>query len=251
MLAGMTARGAIAPVLLLVLGLLTGCFGGDDPDGPTLTLEADPTASYSDEQLGSVQEVLEQRLIVLGVDATVEKEASTEWVVQLPEDDQDLTAEELIAPGGAEFRQVLGAAESADAEPSQPDALVLPDETGAAFLELGRPEINSDQVEETEEKYLPEQQIGWQITIRFTDDGAAAWQRLTAAAACKTGDQQRIAIVVGGKVVASPTVQATPCENGIEGDTTQISGSFKKEEAEELASQIAFQPLVVSLRDAG
>lgn len=247
MLAGMVARVTLTAVLLAVL---TGCFGGDS-DGPTLKLEADPTASYSDQQLDAVQDVLEQRLIVLGVDASVEKETSTTWTVQLPEEDQDVTAEELIAPGGAEFRQVLGAAAGADAEPSQPDAVVLPDETGEMFLELGRPEINSDQVERTEATYEPEQQIGWQITISFDGNGAAAWQRLTAAAACKTGDQQRIAILVGGKVVSSPTVQATPCENGIEGDTTQITGNFDKDEAEQLAHQIAFQPLAVSLQAAG
>lgn len=247
MLAAMIARVTLAAVLLVVL---TGCFGGGS-DGPTLRLEADPTASYSDQQLDSVQDVLEQRLIVLGVDATIDKETSTEWAVQLPEDDQDVTVEELIAPGGAEFRRVLAVAASADAKPSQPDAVVLADETGEMFLELGRPEINSDQVEDAEATYSPDQQVGWLITIRFNDDGAAAWQRLTAEAACKTGDQQRIAIVVGGKVVSSPMVRADPCENGIEGDATEISGSFKKEEAEELANQIAFQPLVVSLRDAG
>lgn len=252
MLSDMNLRSVLAAATVAVLsGSLAGCFGGDDPDGPTLKLEADPTASYSDQQLDSVQDVLEQRLIVLGVDATVDKESSTEWSVQLPEDDQDVTAEELIAPGGAEFRQVLAVADSADAKPTQPDAVVLADETGEMFLELGRPEINSDQVEETKAESLPERAPGWLITVRFNDDGAAAWERLTAAAACKAGDLQRIAIVVGGAVVSSPTVQATPCEDGIKGDATEITGNFKRDEAEELAAQIAFDPLAVSLRDAG
>ncbi|WP_109509558.1 SecDF P1 head subdomain-containing protein [Nocardioides speluncae] len=229
---------------------LTGCFGGDGSDGPTLTLEADPTASYSDQQLDSVPDVLTQRLQVLGYgDATVEKESSTEWKVQLPADAQNLTAEELTSPGGAEFRQVVATAANAEAEPSQPDAIVLPDETGA-FLELGRPEINSDQVDESEAA-IPEGRTEWVITVKFDVDGAAAWQRLTAAAACKTGDQQRIAIVVGGELVSSPTVQATPCEEGIPGDTTEITGAFNKDEAEQLAHQIAFHPLAVSLQPAG
>jgi SecD/SecF fusion protein len=253
MLSDMTLRSVLAAATATVLlGSLSGCFGGDDPDGPTLRLEADPTASYSDQQLDSVPDVLQQRLEVLGHgEATVDTELATEWVVHLPDDAQDLTADELVAPGGAEFRQVLAVADSADAKPSQPDAVVLADETGEMFLELGRPEINSDQVEETKAESKLERAPGWLITVRFDDDGAAAWERLTAAAACKTGDLQRIAIVVGDAVVSSPMVQATPCEDGIKGDATEITGNFKRDEAEELAAQIAFDPLPVSLRDAG
>jgi SecD/SecF fusion protein len=79
---------------------------------------------------------------------------------------------------------------------------------------------------------------GWLVSVDFTGDGGGAWQRVTAQAACAApGDPaRRIAIVLDDEVVSSPQVDpSVACRAGMIGGSTQITGSFGRDEAQELA----------------
>ncbi|HWG93939.1 MAG TPA: hypothetical protein VNU66_06930, partial [Mycobacteriales bacterium] len=80
--------------------------------------------------------------------------------------------------------------------------------------------------------------IGRSVSIDFRGDGGRSWEQITAEAACQpSGDpRRRIAIVLDGEVISSPQVQeSVGCGIGIQGGTTQITGNFSQEEANNLA----------------
>jgi len=76
------------------------------------------------------------------------------------------------------------------------------------------------------------------VSVDFTGDGGRAWEQLTGQAACNpAGDpKRRIAIVLDGDVISSPQVDpSVQCGTGIQGGTTQITGDFSRDEAQDLA----------------
>ena len=76
------------------------------------------------------------------------------------------------------------------------------------------------------------------VSIAFQGTGGRDWEALTAAAACQPplDPRRRVAIVLDGQVISSPQVQETvPCGVGIQGGSTQITGSFSQAEADNLA----------------
>ena len=82
---------------------------------------------------------------------------------------------------------------------------------------------------------------GWFVTVDFTGSGQVAWEQLTGQAACAApGDPtRRIAIVLDGEVISSPSVGARiACGVGITGGTTQITGTFTQDQAQDLAPRV-------------
>ena len=82
---------------------------------------------------------------------------------------------------------------------------------------------------------------GWFVTIDFKGAGGSSWTKLTGEAACAPpGDPvRRVAIVLDDEVISSPQVDpSVPCDVGIPGGPTQITGNFTQEEAKELAALI-------------
>ncbi|HWH28470.1 MAG TPA: protein translocase subunit SecD, partial [Mycobacteriales bacterium] len=80
--------------------------------------------------------------------------------------------------------------------------------------------------------------VGRYVSIDFRGDGGREWERITAEAACQpAGDpRRRIAIVLDGAVISSPQVETSvQCGVGIQGGSTQITGNFTQEEAQNLA----------------
>jgi SecD/SecF fusion protein len=78
----------------------------------------------------------------------------------------------------------------------------------------------------------------WYVTVEYTAAGQDTWAELTGAAACAApGDPtRRVAIVLDAEVISSPQVNpGVPCQVGIVGPTTQITGQFTQEEAQDLA----------------
>jgi SecD/SecF fusion protein len=76
------------------------------------------------------------------------------------------------------------------------------------------------------------------VSIDFRGDGGRLWEELTAEAACQPAgdDRRRIAIVLDGQVISSPQVETSvQCGIGIVGGSTQITGNFSLEEAQNLA----------------
>lgn len=92
---------------------------------------------------------------------------------------------------------------------------------------LDRPILTGDDVAEADA--FPDQSgAGWTVGIRFTSAGERAWADFTAD---NTGKQ--VAFVVDGTVISAPTIQ-----EAILSGETRITGSFTKQEAEELAGRL-------------
>ncbi|MBC7372531.1 MAG: protein translocase subunit SecD [Frankiales bacterium] len=79
------------------------------------------------------------------------------------------------------------------------------------------------------------------VTIDFKGNGGRDWEALTGAAACNPpgDDRRRVAIVLDGRIISSPPpTETVQCNVGIQGGTTQITGSFTAASAGELAALI-------------
>ncbi len=79
------------------------------------------------------------------------------------------------------------------------------------------------------------------VSIEFQGEGGRQWETLTGAAACaQPGDPtRRVAIVLDGEVISSPSVGAQiACGVGITGGTTQITGTFTQDQAQDLAALV-------------
>ena len=140
-----------------------------------------------------------------------------------------LTVHPVIGDGDA-------AAVASAFDPTQ-ESTVL-DEQGLP-IRIGPATLTTEDVTSAEADMRSSQAL---ITIDFTAAGAREWERLTGRAACQPpGDAaRRIAILVDGQVVSSPQVaEPVACDVGIEGGSTQITGDFTEQEAQELARRIA------------
>jgi len=67
-----------------------------------------------------------------------------------------------------------------------------------------------------------------EIDVEFSDQGREQFANIT-----KENINKRLAIVLGGQVYSAPVIRSE-----ITGGKAQISGSFSREEAEELAAKI-------------
>ncbi|NJQ03464.1 protein translocase subunit SecD [Streptomyces zingiberis] len=114
---------------------------------------------------------------------------------------------------------------------------VLPDEDGG-FLRLAAPALTGEDVRDAAARFDGQSGAGWLVTVDFRGQGDDGWARLTGEAACSPpGDpSRRVAIVLDDKVISSPQVDpSVRCGTGIQGGSTQITGSFDDAAAQELA----------------
>jgi SecD/SecF fusion protein len=121
--------------------------------------------------------------------------------------------------------------------PAGEDGLVLPDE-GGGRLRLGPAALTGEAVGDARAELDPQLQTRWQVAIEFQGDGGRRWAELTGEAACQqAGDPtRRVAIVLDRQVISSPQVDpSVPCEQGITGGQTVITGDFTDREAQDLA----------------
>nr|CEL20227.1 SecD paralog / SecF paralog [Kibdelosporangium sp. MJ126-NF4]CTQ97452.1 SecD paralog / SecF paralog [Kibdelosporangium sp. MJ126-NF4] len=108
----------------------------------------------------------------------------------------------------------------------------------AAPLELGPVALTGEGVEDARAETNPQEGPGYFVSIDFTSDAARQWEQLTGQAACSPmGDpKRRVAIVLDGKVISSPEVNAQArCQVGMIGDKIRITGQFSQAEAKDLA----------------
>ena len=136
-------------------------------------------------------------------------------------------AEPTPSPGGITTRPQL--------DTSQPQTVL--DDTGQPIL-IGPAALTGEGVGDASAQVDP--QFGTQrfVAVDFRGDGGRKWEELTGAAACNPdGDpRRRVAIVLDGEVISSPQVAPdVQCNVGIQGGSTQITGNFTQEEAENLA----------------
>ncbi|WP_433381634.1 protein translocase subunit SecD [Actinoplanes sp. CA-142083] len=181
-------------------------------------------------------EVLRRRVDQLGVsDPTLVRSGDRRIIVELPGvTDPRESAEVIGRTAQLSFRPVLALTGSGAAKPPA-GGLAVSDETGSPVL-LGPPALSGRQIDDAQATTEP--MAGWQVAVDFAGDGAQAWRRLTARAACSPpGDPgRRVAILLDDKVVSSPQVSAeAACDVGFAGPAMRITGSFTEDEARDLA----------------
>ncbi|WP_327045602.1 protein translocase subunit SecD [Microbispora sp. NBC_01189] len=203
-------------------------------DSPTVKADADATDRALD--------VLRRRADALGVvDPTLVRSGEKRIIVELPGVLDPREAAEVIGKTAQlNFHPVLGPAEDGDKD-------AIADESGQK-LKLGPVALSGAGVTDAAAGTDPQFGPGWFVTIDFREPGP--WRELTGKAACEpAGDpRRRVAIVLDDEIISSPQVNETvACGAGISGGTTQITGSFSAEEAQNLAVLVKGGSLPVPL----
>jgi SecD/SecF fusion protein len=210
--------------------------GLDLRGGTQIVLEAKegPDQRVDGDILARTLEVLRRRVDQLGVtEPTLQRSGDRRVIVELPGVYDPREATEVIGrTAQLAFHPVLGLAEE-----EAGDGLVLADE-GGRRLRLGPAAVTGQAVGDARAQLDPHFQTSWQVAIEFQGEGGRRWAELTGTAACQPpGDPaRRVAIVLDRQVISSPQVDpSVPCEQGIGGGQTVITGDFTEREAAELA----------------
>jgi len=219
--------------------------GLDLRGGTQLVFEAKDSAKVKadSEATDRALDVLRRRADALGVvDPTLVRSGEKRIIVELPGVLDPRQAASVIGKTAQlTFHPVLGIADEKDKN-------ALPDESGQR-LRLGPAAIRGDAVTDAAARNDPQMGPGWFVTIDFKESGP--WKKLTGEAACNpVGDpKRRIAIVLDNEIISSPQVdESVGCNVGITGGSTQITGSFTMEEAQNLAVLIKGGSLPVPLQ---
>ena len=245
---GLFALAAVALSLFVALTVPVH-LGLDLRGGTQIVLETRPTATTDadGEATDRTVEVLRGRIDALGVaEPTIARSGSNRIVVELPGvQDPTKAADVLGRTAQLTFHQVLGTATNADdttkALPERPGQRVVADESGR-LLRLDAATLTGRDVDKADARIDQQSGAGWHVTVDFKGPGGDGWARLTGEAACNPpGDPtRRVAIVLDNKIISSPQVDpSVTCRSGINGGSTQITGSFSDSEAKELALLIS------------
>ncbi|GAA2872893.1 protein translocase subunit SecD [Streptosporangium fragile] len=232
------ALAVIATSLFIAL-TMSPRLGLDLRGGTQLVLETrdSPTVKADAAATDRTLEVLRRRADGLGVaDAPLARSGERRIIVELPGVQDPTKAAEVIGKTAQlTFHPVIGVPE-AGAKPGKGEQ-ILNDEDGAP-LHVGPAALTGDAVSDAEAGIDPQRGSGWFVTVDFRDQGRAAWTKLTGEAACnQPGDpKRRVAILLDAKVIVSPQVnEDVACRVGLPGNSTQITGTFTTEEAQDLA----------------
>lgn len=270
------------PVLLVMVAVLAtvvlGACGSDSATSDSATsarryVALTPVRPVSPAELAEIVRVVQARLVDMGVaEPEVRAAPGGEAVLAAVPADQERTLDSASVVGRLEFREVYTAAlqlvPSPYATTAGTDGTDIPDAAVVAAFDAltctptpGRAGVAaatgpSDWVVACERdgtvKYLlkPAAVDGtdvataaagtddgmWLVTVEFTGAGQAKFTALTEHALGR-----QVAIVLDGVVLSAPTV-----ESRIPGSAV-ISGSFTRDEAEELAAVVKFDALPVEL----
>jgi SecD/SecF fusion protein len=243
--------------------------GLDLRGGTQIVLETQDSATVTADQESTDRavEVLRRRVDALGVaEPSLTRSGERRIIVELPGLQDPREAAEVIGrTAQLTFHPVLGIADptatatpspspsgtespaptdSPSPSPSPSDGAqpvegeqVIEDEDGQP-IRIGPPALTGEGVEGASAEIDEQGLSSWYVVIDFKGSGGDAWEQVTGAAACQPpGDpRRRVAIVLDDQVISSPQVQETvPCDVGITGGETQITGNFSREEAQELA----------------
>ncbi|MFE9677009.1 protein translocase subunit SecD [Streptomyces sp. NPDC006259] len=230
---------AVVALSLSITAAVPVRLGLDLRGGTQIVLETrdSPTAEADSAATDRTLEVLRRRVDALGVaEPAIARSGDNRIIVELPGvQDPREAADVLGRTAQLTFHPVLGVAEPGQAPTERPEERTLPDESGQR-LRLGPSSLTGADVDGAEARIDQQGLGGWFVGVDFKDAGG--WADLTGAAACApAGDPtRRVAIVLDHKVISSPQVDpSVACRTGITGGTTQITGSFSRPEARELA----------------
>ncbi|MFF5263340.1 protein translocase subunit SecD [Actinomadura viridis] len=211
--------------------------GLDLRGGTQMVLETrdSPTVKAGRESTDRAKEVLQRRVDALGVaESSLTRSGDRRIIVELPDVQDPTRAAQVV---GRTAQLTAHPVRANDGKPKQGEQ-VLPDESGQPVL-IGPAALTGDGIGSADAMYDQQNMAGWLVTIKFRGGGGAAWEKVTAKAACGAGDDRRVAIVLDGKVISSPAVtQDVACGIGITGGSTQITGDFTPTEAKELAALV-------------
>ncbi|MEU9259114.1 protein translocase subunit SecD [Streptomyces sp. NPDC048212] len=235
-----TVRAVLAAAVLLVSVFITLTMsprlGLDLQGGTRMVLQAkdSATAKADRESTDRTLEVLRQRIDSLGVaEPTLTRSGEDRIIVELPDVQDPRQAADVIGrTAQLGFHAVQGPGTEGDDTKE-----TLPDEQGG-LLALGPVKLSGAGVKDATAQFDAHQGTGWSVSLDFHKDAGREWNRLTGDAACHpAGDERRrVAIVLDGKVISSPQVDPSiACEAGLPSGSTQITGSFSAEEAQDLA----------------
>ncbi|WP_405683201.1 protein translocase subunit SecD [Streptomyces sp. NBC_00057] len=242
-----TVRAVLAAAVLLVSVLITLTMsprlGLDLQGGTRLVLQAkdSDTAKADRESTDRTLEVLRQRIDSLGVaEPTLTRSGEDRIIVELPDVQDPRKAAEVIGrTAQLSFHAIQGPAaqndDRADAEAG--NGPTLPDEQGRS-LDLGPARLSGAGVKDATAVFDAQQGAGWTVSLDFHKEAGRDWTRLTGEAACHPvqDDRRRVAIVLDEQIISSPEVSpSVGCNVGLPSGSTQITGSFSADEAQELA----------------
>ncbi|MEV4096763.1 protein translocase subunit SecD [Streptosporangium saharense] len=233
---------AVIAVSLFVALTMSPRLGLDLRGGTQIVLETrdSPTAKADAEATDRTLEVLRRRADALGVaDAPLSRSGERRIIVELPGVQDPARAAEVI---GKTAQLTFHAVEGPAPEGTTPgkDQRVIPDEDGAKMI-VGPARLTGDGVSDAAAGTDPQSGGGWFVTLDLREKGRQEWAKLTGEAACHPyGDpKRRVAIVLDDKVLISPQVnEDVGCGVGLNGPSTQITGAFGVEEAQDLAALI-------------
>lgn len=119
------------------------------------------------------------------------------------------------------------------------------------FVLRDRPALSGDEIKSPEQNF--DQNNLPNVTFDFTDEGRAAFQKITRDIATRgferLGQPYSFAIVLDGEIVSRPIIDYQENPDGIDGRTgAQISGGFTIQEAQDLATFLKLGALPVKLQ---
>ncbi|MER5362920.1 protein translocase subunit SecD [Streptomyces sp. NPDC002785] len=246
-----TVRAVLAAAVLLVSVLITLTMsprlGLDLQGGTRIVLQAkdSDTAKADRESTDRTLEVLRQRIDSLGVtEPTLTRSGEDRIIVELPDVQDPRKAAEVIGrTAQLSFHAVQGPATQNDdkagdkADANADDGPTLPDEQGRS-LDLGPARLSGAGVKDATAAFDAQQGAGWTVSLDFHKKAGRDWTQLTGEAACHPvqDDRRRVAIVLDEQIISSPQVSpSVGCNVGLPSGSTQITGSFSADEAQELA----------------
>jgi len=221
--------------------------GLDLRGGTQIVLETQdsPHAKADAAATDRARQVLERRVNALGVaESSLTRSGERRIIVELPDVQDPARAAAVI---GKTAQLTAHPVRVNDGSPGKGEQL-LPDEQGGQIM-LGPAALTGDGIGTAEAGFDAQNLGGWYVTVKFRGKGGGIWERITARAACATGDERRIAFVLDGRVISSPQVTAdVPCNVGITGGSTQITGDFTAKQARDLAALIQGGSLPVPVK---
>ncbi|MFI0723180.1 preprotein translocase subunit SecD [Streptomyces sp. NPDC021224] len=263
---------ALAAVVLVLGPAVSGCSdsgGSPMPAPPSGAPQARTTTTYTAsradsgaptaEDMRTTADRLRERAKSLGLKNTDVTAAGTVVTIVAPRADSDRVAQ-MTATALLEFRPVLDPATAAQQGLGQAYSALACDGTTRAITSLpDGPAVACDS--RMKEKYLlgptalPGTDVesataaldtsngsGWIINLAFTPSGSTEFAQVTAKLAQNLQPANQFAVVVDGEVLSAPAVNSA-----ITGGQAQISGSFTREAAENLAAAISSGALPVQL----
>ncbi|NUP17939.1 MAG: protein translocase subunit SecD, partial [Streptomyces sp.] len=245
------ALGVIAASLFFAL-TQSARLGLDLRGGTQIVLETkdSPIVKADAESTQRALEVLRQRVDALGVsEPSLYRSGEQRIFVELPGVQDPREAAEVIGrTAQLTVHPVRGMTDKPDddredkGKPAEDGSRTLadPDQKGA-FLKLGPTALTGEGVKDAEAVLDQQKMSGWMVNLTFRGQAGKDWARVTGAAACapQGAPERRVAIVLDGKVLSAPGVNAdVACEVGISGGSTQITGGFGREEARDLAALV-------------